>query len=93
MNHYRSQAMGNIITVLYAGKKLFMSKKSTIYQQLKNYGCVIFAIEDIIPNKIDVFKKLSSEEKRRNKSIVLKYFGKKKIKEKYKKLRNNHAKI
>ena len=88
MNHFRSQAMGNIYIALYTGKKLFMSKKSTIFQQLNNYGCLLFAIEDIPKNKIDVFKKLSIEEKKRNRSIILKYFGKKKINEKYTKLCN-----
>ena len=88
MNHFRSQAMGNIYIALYTGKKLFMSKKSTIFQQLNNYGCLVFAIEDILKNKIDVFKKLSNEEKKRNRLIILKYFGKKKINEKYTKLFN-----
>ena len=88
MNHYRSQAMGNIYIALYTGKKLFMSNKSSIFKKLINYGCLVFAIEDIPKNKIDIFKKLSNEEKKRNRSIILKYFGKKKNNEKYTKLLN-----
>lgn len=45
MNHYRPQALGNIITALWIGARVYMSERSLQYKYLKNNGIVLFSIE------------------------------------------------
>lgn len=46
MNHYRGQAAGNVIAAISKGCKVFMSKRSTIYNYLRNLGCEVFSVEE-----------------------------------------------
>lgn len=51
MNHYRPQAMGNIIASLYLGAKVFLND-TDIYQYFKHLGCHIYLIEkDLISSE------------------------------------------
>lgn len=50
MNHHRSQAMGNIITSLYLGAKVFVNKTDAYYY-FKKIGCHIFLIEECLAKK------------------------------------------
>ena len=43
----RQQAMGNIYHCLYQGVKVFLYRDSLVYRFLKEWGYVVFAIEDI----------------------------------------------
>lgn len=46
MNHYRQQAFGNILTSLWLGARVFMSKNSLLYEYFKRIGCSVFCVED-----------------------------------------------
>jgi dTDP-N-acetylfucosamine:lipid II N-acetylfucosaminyltransferase len=73
MNHNRSQALGNIYSLLYNGVKIFMSKDSTLYIYLKDCGFEIFCFQsdfdaaNLIP--------LGLEAKLQNRVLLKKYFG------------------
>lgn len=58
MNHYRPQALGNIITSLWLGARVYMSKKSMQYAYLKRCGAILFSIEDDLNNDVQTRKVL-----------------------------------
>lgn len=63
MNHYRGQAAGNVLSVLYNGSRLYMSEQSTLYQYLKRIGCHVYCVEkDLVPSNPDVFAPLAEEQ-------------------------------
>ena len=45
MNHYRPEAMGNIIAALYMGAKVFLNNTDA-YKYFKGMGCHIYLIQD-----------------------------------------------
>lgn len=71
MNHYRQQALGNILHTLYAGAKVYLSKKNTLYHYLNRIGCHIYSVEeDLIPENTTAFELLSSIEMEQNRAIL-----------------------
>lgn len=44
--HMRQQSMGNIVMCLQTGVKVFLFKESINYKQLKEFGYIVFTIED-----------------------------------------------
>jgi dTDP-N-acetylfucosamine:lipid II N-acetylfucosaminyltransferase len=47
LNHYRQQGMGNVISLLWMGTKLFLSEKNTIYLFLKRKNIIIYSVEEL----------------------------------------------
>lgn len=77
MPHYRSQAWGNIIILLWNGSAVFLSIKSSLYKLLKNeYKLNIFSIENDLKSGVN-FKqfKLSNEEIFYNRNALLENIG------------------
>lgn len=73
MNHYRTQAAGNVLTSLYLGSKVYLSEKSTLYQYLKRIGCIVFSVErDLVAENCEVLSLLTITERAHNKSIIAK---------------------
>lgn len=58
MNHYRQQAVGNILSSVYLGAKVFLNPKNSIYDYLKRLGCYIFDV-NIDLNSISDLEPLS----------------------------------
>lgn len=67
-NNDRQQGMGNIINLLYLGKKVYMNKNNTLFDVLKEEGFYIYDFEKISE---DMFLPLSSEEKEKNRNLVV----------------------
>ena len=68
--HMRQQAMGNINTCLLSGVKIFLYKDSLLFKQLKDFGYIIFSIEDDLTE--DALKMpLPKEDAYKNYSIKL----------------------
>ena len=42
MNHYRQQAVGNVLNALYLGAKVYLSNNNTLYHYLRRIGCHVF---------------------------------------------------
>lgn len=45
MNHYRQQAMGNILMALYNGARVFLNIKNPIFDYLSDEGFLVFNLE------------------------------------------------
>ncbi len=73
MNHFRQQAMGNIIVMMYFGAKIFLNKENIIYDFLKNNDAIIFSMEELTSKSINI--RLSEEEIDKNREIIRNYWG------------------
>jgi hypothetical protein len=76
MNHKRQQAFGNIIALLYAGKKVYIRNTITIYKFLESIGIKVYDTEELVKSDID--KKVFNHNKKdgiRNRQIIEKYFS------------------
>lgn len=69
MNHYRPQAMGNIIASLYMGAKIFLNPTET-YEYFKQLGCHIYSIEKDLKSANNPFQLLSDEQIAENRRIL-----------------------
>lgn len=71
MNHSRTQATGNIITLLFLGSKIFLSKETTIFHYLKRIGCFVFSIEhDLDFENKETLNLLSKDQMLHNRAIL-----------------------
>lgn len=67
MNHYRTQAAGNTLALLYRGKKVFINEKSSTYKFLKTNGVSIDNSARISELSFEEFvRPLSDDIKRKN---------------------------
>lgn len=67
-NNDRQQGMGNIVNLLFLGKKVYMNKKNTLYQALLEEGFTLFDIEEIKGETF--YKELTSEQKEKNRTLI-----------------------
>lgn len=80
MNHYRQQAVGNIIALVYSGAKVYLSSQNTVYHFLKRIGCNVYSVEnDLITSNINALEPLSKEESTQNKEILYRFLNTKKL--------------
>jgi hypothetical protein len=71
MNHYRPQAVGNIIAALWLGSKVYLSESNTFSNYLRKIGIKIFSIEkDLNKENSQALNNLSDEEIEHNRSIL-----------------------
>ena len=75
MNHHRQEGAGNIITLLYLGKKVYFNKQVTTYKTFKEWGFNIYNIEDIKESTFDDLFKIRKEEIAVNKRIIKEKFN------------------
>ena len=75
MGHIRQQALGNIITLLYFGSKIFFFKESVTYIFLLKANIKVYLIEDFVkePKKFDFI--FSVEELNQQRNNLLKIWG------------------
>ena len=87
MNQYRPQAQGNIITSLWLGAKVYLSKKSMQYDYYIRLGVHIYSIEDnlIISNKT-ALEPLDAKEVDFNRQILMHEYGMENMKQKIKQI-------
>jgi hypothetical protein len=71
MNHYRQQGMGNIISAIYLGSKVFMDSRNTFFKYLRHIGCYVYDIE-VDLNSVDDLIPLSDVQIERNRTLLLK---------------------
>lgn len=55
MNHNRQQGLGNILPILFLGKKVYLRKDTSSYQFLKRLGCGISGIDELENNPENLF--------------------------------------
>ncbi|CAD5252984.1 MULTISPECIES: TDP-N-acetylfucosamine:lipid II N-acetylfucosaminyltransferase [unclassified Imperialibacter] len=72
MNHYRQQGIGNILSTIYLGCKVYLSEESILYSFLQRIGCLIFSVEsDLNAENREAFKPLSLPEIEYNRKILI----------------------
>lgn len=73
MNHYRQQAVGNIVAMLLMGAKIYLDERNTVYHYLKRIGCFVYSIsKDLKVENKDVFAPLTQTERLHNRKIITK---------------------
>lgn len=70
MNHNRSQAMGNLITSLYIGARVFVNDTDA-YRYFKNLGCHIFLVDEHIGSKPVTLNPLPDRHRQENRQILM----------------------
>ncbi len=76
MNHYRQQAVGNIIAMLWMGAKVYLDERNTFYPYLKRIGVTIFSIDkDLLLNNPMALVGLSKVEVNTNRQILNQEIG------------------
>lgn len=76
-NHSRQQALGNTITLLGLGKKVFMRRDVVQWNLFEQIGVKIF---DVLNLNLEL---LDAETQNRNKEVISEYFSEKKLIEQY----------
>ena len=90
MPHYRPQAFGNILTLLWLGTRVYLSERNTLLSFFKRIGTLIFSIErDFKESNPQVMLPLGSEEILQNRKALLAIYGKKEMHQKIIELVNN----
>jgi hypothetical protein len=74
MNHLRQQALGNITVMMFYGAKIFLNKKNPAYTFYKNLGAVIFSIDELNNESLNIG--LTTQEIEKNRKILLDNFNK-----------------
>jgi hypothetical protein len=69
MNHYRQQAVGNIISAVYLGTKVFLNKENSAYIYLKGLGCHVYEITEDLNSHTDL-QGLTDNEINHNRSLL-----------------------
>jgi hypothetical protein len=87
MNHYRQQALGNIITSLWLGAKVYLNKKSCLYTYLLRLGIQVLSIEDdLVPSNKSALEPLNSHKVEKNREILMREYGRDAMQDKINKL-------
>jgi hypothetical protein len=70
MNHLRQQAVGNVVQALLSGAHLYLQRKSTVYQFLRqNHFIVSEFVEGVS------LRHLTTQQRETNRSLAIKIFG------------------
>ena len=76
MNHDRQQAVGNIISMIWMGSKVYLNEHNLVYQYFTNIGIKVYSIrKDLFSFKQNPFNEIDEEELSNNRKILVKYFG------------------
>jgi dTDP-N-acetylfucosamine:lipid II N-acetylfucosaminyltransferase len=75
--HYRQQAMGNIIAMLYMGSRIYLSSRNPAYQYLKKNGILVFDFDKDF--KIYSNSKLNMVDIEKNRKILNSIFSAEKV--------------
>ncbi|SEA69183.1 TDP-N-acetylfucosamine:lipid II N-acetylfucosaminyltransferase [Psychroflexus halocasei] len=78
MNHHRQQAVGNVLTMLWMGAKVYLDQRNTLYYYLKRIGIHIYTVsEDLVPSNLEALKQLDEEKQLHNRNILRQEIGEK----------------
>jgi dTDP-N-acetylfucosamine:lipid II N-acetylfucosaminyltransferase len=57
MNHRRQQGLGNILSLLYLGKKVYLRKDTSSYAFFRRNRCKVFEIEEVVRMTFEDFSR------------------------------------
>jgi hypothetical protein len=76
MNHYRQQAVGNVMMMLWMGAKVFLDERNSVFHYLKRINISVFSIQnDLNIENPEVFILLDSTIQKRNREILKSQIG------------------
>lgn len=71
MNHYRQQAVGNVLTMIWMGAKVYLDDRNTMFRYLKRIGIHVFNVgSDLTPENKNAFTLLTREEQVHNRECL-----------------------
>lgn len=71
MNHYRQQALGILLALIYMGSKVYLNESNTAFQYFKRIGIKVYSIEkEFHPGNQVALENLSEEEICLNRKII-----------------------
>jgi hypothetical protein len=73
MNHNKQHAMGNVITLLYLGSKLFLNSQNPVYLYLKTEGFIVYEMKMLSQYHLD--NKLNFEEININRKLIMNLYS------------------
>lgn len=77
MPHYRPQAFGNILTALWLGTRVYLSKRNPLFAFFRRIGAVLYSLEeDLFPNNPAALTPLSDEQRNQNRTVIASIYGK-----------------
>ncbi len=77
MPAYKPEGMGNCLTAIWLGAKIYMYERNLKYQYFKRLGLSIFSIEkDLVLSNSNWDQPLSDAEIEHNRSILMDHYGK-----------------
>lgn len=75
MGHKRQQALGNIISMLYKGAKVFLDRDSAAYKYFSRIGIRVFTLDQLSADQAFAFKCLPETDIENNKRILRENWG------------------
>lgn len=87
MPHYRPNAFGNVLTALWLGAKVFVSKNSLVFPFYERLGLHIYTIEDDLTNS-SINTKLPKDYQEHNREVLLAEYSAKTMQNRIKELIN-----
>lgn len=75
MNHYRQQGMGNVISLLWMGTKLFLNSRNSIYHFLKRKKIIVYSVDELSKNINIINTPLDEDEIKHNRNVLLSEFS------------------
>lgn len=75
MNHYRQQAVGNIVAALWMGAKVYLNERNTLYQYLKRIGISVYSINQELTQNPTALEGLNEAEILHNRKILQNEIG------------------
>jgi hypothetical protein len=80
MNHYRQQAIGNILAMIWLGSKVYLNKSNTFYHYLKRIGIIVFSIEeDLREDNRNALMNLSEDKILHNRALLSETIGEERV--------------
>jgi hypothetical protein len=81
MNHQRQQGLGNLISILWLGKKVFVRSDTTSYSYFKSEGFAVYDTIEINNISFKDFISIEAYDAIKNKTLALDVFSDKHYKE------------
>ncbi len=83
-NHNRQQALGNIASLLYLGKRVYINPMNACKEYFEDIGAQVYSVEDL--DKEDICKKDTQELKQINRKAIDDFFSDEQFKERWRKI-------
>ncbi len=76
MNHYRQQAVGNVLVMIWMGAKVYLNESNTVYHFLKGIGVHVFSIsKELNTNNPDALRCLNTGQQLHNRQLLSSHVG------------------